>query len=121
MKPIGKILWTDLTVKNAANVKDFYCKVIGWTAEPVPVNDHEDYIIKASGDTIAGICNQSEKLKNLPNQWLNYFGVDDLEESIKTCNENGGKVIDGPMEMGGSRLAVIQDPQGAFFAITQVK
>lgn len=36
---IGGIEWCDLTITNAAEVKDFYCKVVGWNTNPIRGHD----------------------------------------------------------------------------------
>src|SRR5205085_2189071 len=53
----GSIVWQDLTVSDAAGVRDFYAAVAGWTPEAVPVAGYEDYTVSdASGKVVAGIC-----------------------------------------------------------------
>ena len=36
---IGTITWTDLTVSNAEEIKDFYEKVTGWKPEPLSIGE----------------------------------------------------------------------------------
>ena len=47
---IGMIGWTDLTVENADEVRDFYQAVVGWTPAPVKMGDYNDYCMNAAGD-----------------------------------------------------------------------
>jgi predicted enzyme related to lactoylglutathione lyase len=55
--PIGALLWNDLTVENATEVKDFYTSVIGWTITEQTMGDYNDYNIhNATGEVMAGIC-----------------------------------------------------------------
>ena len=63
----GTILWTDLTVKNAEEVKDFYSKVIGWKPEPVSMGDYDDYNMAnpATGEPAVGICHKRGTNENL--------------------------------------------------------
>ncbi|MGB6336961.1 MAG: VOC family protein, partial [Thermoanaerobaculia bacterium] len=37
---IGKIGWTDLTVENADDVRDFYTAVVGWKPSPVDMGGY---------------------------------------------------------------------------------
>jgi len=112
----GAILWTDLTVPNADEIRDFYSRVTGWRAEPVKMGDYSDYnMIPAEGtEPAAGICFARGPNENLPAQWLIYVTVASLDESIKRCLEQGGKIVDGPRGMGKQRFCVIQDPAGAY-------
>ena len=117
--PIGRIEWLDLTVNDAARVKDFYCKVVGWKSEEVDMGHYADFNINlpGSGDTVAGICHARGTNANLPSQWLVYVRVSDVAKSARLCEEKGGKVLDGPRRMGGSNFCVIQDPAGACMAL----
>jgi predicted enzyme related to lactoylglutathione lyase len=120
MAKTGKILWQDLTVKDAATIKDFYCEVIGWTASAVTVGDHEDYNIHdQEGKVIAGICHNKGALSNFPAQWLNYVIVENVAASTEKCKALGGKVIVGPSIMGSANFVVIEDPAGAVIALME--
>ena len=123
-KPTGSIVWTDLTVEDAAPLREFYTAVAGWKAEPVSMGKYDDYnmTIPESGETVAGICHAKGPNIGLPAQWLMYVTVDNLDASIDACREKGGRVVLGPKEMGpGSRYAVIQDPAGAVVALYEEK
>lgn len=119
-KPIGSILWTDLTVPDAARVRDFYAKVVGWTSTGVDMGGYEDFSMNepASGKTVAGICHARGPNSDLPAQWLVYLTVADLERSLTRCRELGGEVVAGPKSLGPSgRFGVIRDPAGAVAAL----
>lgn len=117
---IGSITWCDLTVPNATEVKNFYEKVIGWKADPVSMGDYDDYsmIAPESNKIAAGICNAKGINAKLPPQWLIYITVDNVDKSIKTCLELGGKVlIEAKTISNYGRFCVIQDPAGAVCAL----
>ncbi len=119
----GQILWTDLTVPNADETRAFYEAVVGWSSDPVKMEDRTDFsmvtdsapITKSAQEqrTIAGICNKVGELKDFPSQWIIYFGVEDLKSSLTKTEELGGKALTKTFKMGESRYAVIQDPAGA--------
>lgn len=118
MSNIGKILWRDLTVPNATEVKDFYTSVVGWTSSDHDMGDYADYNIHdADGEVIAGICHTRGSNANIPAQWLVYVQVENVDASAQKCIELGGKVLDGPRMMGGQNFCVIQDPAGAVLAL----
>lgn len=121
---IGSITWTDLTVLNAGEVRDFYSKVVGWEPAPVAMENYEDFNMTApaSGNPAAGICHARGPNADLPPQWLIYITVEDVDRSIALCRNLGGKVIAGPKNMGNyGRYCVIQDPAGAVAALFEVK
>jgi predicted enzyme related to lactoylglutathione lyase len=116
----GSVIWADLTVPNADEVKEFYSKVIGWKPEPVVMGDYKDYSMNSpeTGRTIAGVCHPKGVNADLPPQWLIYFTVKDVDESAKRCRQNGGNIIAGPRNMGKyGRFCVIKDPAGAVAAL----
>jgi uncharacterized protein len=116
----GSIIWTDLTVPNAEELKDFYTKVIGWKSEPVKMENYNDYSMNSpeTGRTIAGVCHSKGVNADLPPQWLIYFLVKNVDESVKNCKKCGGKIIAGPRNMGEyGRFCVIRDPAGAVVAL----
>ena len=57
-----------------------------------------------------------------PPHWLFYIRVVDISATIDAVNAHGGKVLNGPMEVpGGDLVAQCMDPQGAAFAIHEIK
>lgn len=121
MSEFGSIAWTDLTVINTEEVRDFYAQVVGWEAKPESMGDYADYnMIPAGGSSpVAGICHALGSNAELPPQWLIYISVESAESCAKKCAELGGKVLVGPKPMGSGVLCVIQDPAGAVCALFQ--
>lgn len=118
----GEIVWTDLTIDNAEEVKDFYTQVTGWKSMGLDMKGYEDYVISTPGDKpVAGICHARGSNANIPPQWLVYVAVDDVQASIDACKRMGGKVIDGPRKMDKRDFCVIQDPAGAVLALISTK
>jgi hypothetical protein len=117
--PVGSIVWTDLTVQNAAEIKEFYSQVVGWTASPHDMGDYHDFDMArpAEGQIVTGICHARGSNADLPAQWLIYILVEDIEHSIARCLALGGRLLDGPRAAGQSRFCVIQDPAGAVAAL----
>jgi len=115
---IGSIVWHDLTVPAAEEVKDFYCGVIGWNAGQIDMGGYNDFpVATPSGQTVGGICHARGSNSNLPPQWLIYVQVEDVARSAERCVELGGKVLEGPRSLGESRFCVIQDPAGAVMGL----
>lgn len=49
--------------------------------------------------------------------WVFYFIVGNIDDAAKRVTDNGGKVINGPMEVPGASILQALDPQGAMFAL----
>lgn len=118
---IGKIGWLDITVDDAPALRDFYAAVVGWKPENVSMGDYDDYnmTMPTSGEPSAGVCHARGSNADLPPQWLIYIVVADLDESLRSCSDNGGKVLREPRGLAGGRFAIIADPVGAVTALYQ--
>ncbi len=116
---IGTIGWIDLTVKNAAEISDFYTEVVGWQKAPHDMGHYHDFDIKmpAGDQVVTGICHARDSNANVPPQWLIYITVADVEASAARCVALGGSIVDGPRAMGQSQFCVIRDPAGAVAAL----
>jgi predicted enzyme related to lactoylglutathione lyase len=120
---IGKIVWTDLTVPDAAPIRDFYSALLGWQPSEVNMGDYDDFsMIPAGGtDAVTGICHARGSNAGMPAQWMIYIRVANLDASIALCNAAGGQVVNGPRDMGGgSRFCIIRDPAGAVCGLMEM-
>ncbi|MBL8745691.1 MAG: VOC family protein [Phycisphaerae bacterium] len=114
----GAIVWHDLTVPDAAKVRDFYRDVIGWSSSGQDMGGYEDFnLFAANGECVAGVCHARGMNARVPPQWLMYVSVPDVAAAAERCAASGGRVIDGPRSMGGRLFCVIQDPAGAVLAL----
>ncbi len=119
---VGSIGWTDLTVDNAEEIRNFYSEVVGWKADPIDMGGYNDFNMTqpASGEAVAGVCHARGGNTGLPTQWIMYVTVEDIESSADRCKQLGGKVLTGPTGSAGKdRTCVIQDPAGAVIALYQ--
>ncbi|MGH9323811.1 MAG: VOC family protein [Vicinamibacteria bacterium] len=118
-KPVGSIVWNDLTVDDAVAVRDFYMEVVGWKFAPLSMGEYSDFNMLApeTESTAAGICHRRGSNANLPPQWMVYVQVADVDASARRAVELGGAVIDGPRGMGSHQFCVIRDPAGAVLAL----
>lgn len=121
--PIGCIAWLDLTVPDASTTRDFYSQVVGWSAQPVDMEDAgESYVdfnmLGEDGNPAAGVCHARGKNLGLPPVWMLYLPVDDLAESLRRVEAEGGQVLKRVRGRDGEPVyAVIQDPAGACLAL----
>jgi predicted enzyme related to lactoylglutathione lyase len=116
------IPWTDLTIPDAAPVRDFYAAVLGCDIAPTDMGGYDDYTLvdPATGLPIGGVCHARGPNAGLPPVWLPYFRVDDLDAALAATTERGGRLLHGPRDMGPhGRMAVVADPAGAACALMQ--
>lgn len=118
----GTIGWLDLTVADAAKVRQFYENVIGWSSSGVDMGGYEDFTMLASdGETpVAGVCHSRGANADIPPYWIPYFIVEDLDQGIQSVNSGGGAIVSGPRTAGSTgRYCIIRDPAGAYAALFQ--
>jgi predicted enzyme related to lactoylglutathione lyase len=53
----------------------------------------------------------------VPAYWLIYFAVEDTDAAVAKATELGGSAMMPGMDTPAGRIAVLQDPQGAVFAV----
>jgi predicted enzyme related to lactoylglutathione lyase len=112
---LGTIAWRDLTVPDAERLREFYCKVVGWSSQEM--DGDFNMIPPGGGAPAAGICYARGPNARLPPQWLMYVLVEDVEASARIAVAEGGTIVDGPRVAGFGKICVIRDPAGAVLAL----
>jgi len=116
----GRIGWIDMTVDNAAELRDFYAAVVGWSHEDVSMGEYSDFSMTTpGGEAVSGICHARGTNADMPAGWLIYITVEDIDASIAACEAHGGEVLVPARGLAGGRFCVIRDPSGAAAALYQ--
>jgi predicted enzyme related to lactoylglutathione lyase len=117
------LCWTELMTPDPAKSKAFYTGLIGYTTEDMPVPGGQGtYTIfkRADGTQAAGMMKIPDQMKGVPSHWLSYFAVEDIQATVGKLTQIGGKVQVPPTPIPGiGTFSVVQDPQGAYFAMLQ--
>lgn len=113
---VNKPAWVDLASADAAASREFYSKLFGWQVEVNPDPQYGGYgLAKIDGSDAAGIGPKMDP--NAPTAWNLYIGSDDLDALARRVSDNGGTVVMAPLDVGDQgRMAVFQDPSGAFIS-----
>lgn len=111
----GAMVWNELDTRDLPGAERFYGAVFGWTAEPIEQDGDVVYASwKLAGRTVGGIMPMNESFPaEVPANWLVYFGVDDLDASVRKVEELGGQVRMPRMQMPAGAFAVVADQHGA--------
>jgi predicted enzyme related to lactoylglutathione lyase len=117
----GSPTWVDISSKDPAGSREYYGKLFGWETEVMTDPQFGGYgMAKISGKDVAGIGGLQDP--NAPSAWMLYIGTDDAEAIAKKVEAAGGKVVAPPFDVGESgRMAVFQDPVGAYISVWQPK
>ena len=111
----GALTWNELASVDPEASADFYGELFGWKAEPFEGTPMKYLGIQNSeGHGNGGI---RDTMENEPTYWLVYFGTADIDGDAAKAAELGATVLAPPMDIGVGKIAVLQDPQGAVFAL----
>jgi predicted enzyme related to lactoylglutathione lyase len=96
----------------------FYSALLGWTYEQA--SETPPYWIVRNGERgNGGVRPLTEQEAGIPSNWIPYFGADSTDETASAAADAGGSVLAPPFDLPAGRVAVLQDPHGAAFAVFQ--
>lgn len=116
---VGKPVWIDLASSDPAASRAFYARVFGWTVEVNPDPQYGGYALaRIDGRDVAGIG--GTQAPGAPTAWSIYIGTAEADSLTEKVRAAGGTVVMPPFEIGDQgRMAVFQDPSGAFICAWQ--
>jgi uncharacterized protein len=112
-------VWVDLSSSDPAGSREFYSRLFGWDVQVSPDPEYGGYgLAKVDGNDVAGIGpKQSE---DAPTAWSFYIGTSDADDLARRVGAAGGTVVVPPFDVADQgRMAVFQDPSGAFVSAWQ--
>jgi len=117
----GTFSWVDLATTDQQDAKRFYGGLFGWEAQDMPVGDGVVYsMMSCDGHVVAAIAPQPQAQRDagVPPIWQSYVTVASADEAAQRASAAGGQVHAPAFDVfDAGRMAVIQDPQGAFFMV----
>jgi predicted enzyme related to lactoylglutathione lyase len=114
----GKPAWADVSTTDAAAGTAFYSKLFGWQPEDQGPESGGYVIFKQGGKQVAALGPVQNP--GQPSAWSVYIATEDAAATTKKVREAGGTVALEPMEvMQAGKMAVFQDPIGAFISVWQ--
>lgn len=117
---VGEASWHELMTTDMPAAMRFYQDVFGWQpSEAMDMGEMGTYqMFNRPHGMIGGMMNKPPEMADVPPNWQIYFLVPDITEAVERIKANGGKVLNGPMEVpGGDRVLNAMDPQGAAFSL----
>lgn len=119
----GTFCWAELATSDQDGAKAFYAAVLGWESDDRPVGDGVFYSMQLrDGKHVAAIAPQPQQQREagVPPLWNSYVWVDSADDVAARAAELGATVHAPAFDvMQAGRMAVIQDPQGAYFMLWQ--
>jgi uncharacterized protein YndB with AHSA1/START domain/predicted enzyme related to lactoylglutathione lyase len=117
--PHGKFVWNELNTRDVEGARRFLGATLGWSFEASPMPGFTYWIIKKGDERIGGIfdLNSDPICDGVPEHWLTYIAVDDVDARLKTALAAGATEGRPPKDIPGvGRMAVLQQPGGAMVA-----
>ncbi|MDP1795239.1 MAG: VOC family protein [Acidimicrobiales bacterium] len=115
---VGTLCWNELNTRNLDTAKKFYGEVFGWGWEGT--DDYAQFTV--GGKTAGGAMPMPAAVPaEVPEHWLVYFSVADINAAAAKIKELGGTTMMDPFPATGvGTMVVAMDPQGAVFAVIQL-
>jgi predicted enzyme related to lactoylglutathione lyase len=116
---VNRPAWVDLSSTDAEGSRKFYGDLFGWNVE---VNEDPQYggyaLAKVNGTDVAGIG--PAQTPGMPTVWNLYIGTTDAAALGDKVAAAGGTVVAPAFDVGDQgRMAVFQDPTGAYISAWQ--
>ncbi len=132
--------WSDLHTSDPEGAKAFYGTVFGWEADDTDFGGlmwrlpgYADFLerfdpgLRQRHSDFGAPPGFSEAigwmmpLEDGQPHWRVTFSVEDADAIAARTVELGGRVVEGPVDAGPTRTAVLADPQGALFTISHFR
>jgi predicted enzyme related to lactoylglutathione lyase len=112
----GTFSWADLATGDADGAKAFYTGLFGWDAQDNPLPEGGVYTMASKdGKSVAALYSSQE---GQPTGWNSYVTVASADDAAAAAKQHGGTVEAEPFDvLDVGRMAVIQDPTGAFLSV----
>jgi predicted enzyme related to lactoylglutathione lyase len=115
--------WAELNARGVAGVIPFYQDVFGWDIRQSDMGGGQGLYTEflVDGESIAGAAEMSPMAPaEMPNYWLVYFAVDEVDAATKKAVAAGGQEMLAPMDFPGGRMSMVTDPQGGILGLLKL-
>jgi uncharacterized protein len=112
--PPGTLSWTDLSTSDLESAKRFYGALFGWEFQDLPAGEGMVYSMARLGGLEVAAASTAQ---DQPPHWNLYVTVASADAAAARAAELGATVVMEPFDvLEAGRMAVIQDPTGAFLS-----
>lgn len=118
----GSFCWPEVAVADAGRAKGFYEEALGWVMQDVAGGFYT--LAMRRGKAVAGLygLSDAQKAEKVPPHWMSYVRVVSADAAAAKVAGLGGKVLAPAFDVPTvGRMAVLQDPTGACFAVWEAK
>ncbi len=119
----GTFCWVELGTTNGEAAKAFYTQLFGWDYVDNPIGPDMVYtMLKLNGRDVGALYQLTSDMtaQGIPPNWLSYVSVTSADETAEKVKAAGATLMKEPFDVFTvGRMAVVQDPTGAVFALWQ--
>jgi predicted enzyme related to lactoylglutathione lyase len=119
----GNFVWFELSTTDPAGAKRFYSPLFGWDPQDAPMSPDMVYTtFRLKGRNVSGAYTMKaeDREMGIPSNWMIYIAVENADATVAHILEHGGNPVSPAFDIPNvGRMAVIQDPGAAVFAIYQ--
>jgi len=113
----GALTWPDCATPDPAAAGAFYAELLGRRAEQM--SEEPPYWVLWNGERTNG--GLTSGMPGAPAAWFPYFATDSVDAKLEAAQAAGGARAVGPIDVPQGRFAIVQDPQGAIFALSEAE
>lgn len=101
----------------------FYTTVFGYNSKKMQDEDMDYRVFDLGADPVLGRMEMTAEdfPPEIPSYIQVYFAVDNCDKAVEAAERLNGRKVFGPMDSPFGRFAAIVDPQGAAFAVIDVR
>ena len=116
----GFFVWHEVGTTDLEAGEDFYSKIAGWKTESWSQNpSYKLFVVRREAKAGLYMITELPNTLTPPPHWLSYIGTPDVDATVRQAVELGGKVMVPAYNVPSvGRMAHLQDPQGALFAVS---
>jgi predicted enzyme related to lactoylglutathione lyase len=115
----ASLCWNELATRDPGAAAKFYTALFGWRTKGDPAGPYTEWY--RGNVAIGGMMPMDPAWGQVPPHWTPYFQVGDCDGSARSAESLGARLLVPPQDIPNvGRFSMIQDPQGATFAIVTV-
>jgi len=117
--PEGTPCWVDHASTDQKAAIAFYSALFGWEVQDTGEAFGHYGMATLRGQLVGGVGEQPPE-QPTPPAWTTYLASNDVDKTCEAITAAGGTVVMPAMDVGASgRMAIAQDPTGAYFGVWQ--
>jgi predicted enzyme related to lactoylglutathione lyase len=114
----GYFYWNELMTHDVDRARRFYQQCLGWSFDAMQSPTGDYWFAKMGDEPVGGLFRmEGPDFVGMPEQWVPYVSVDDVDSRVKQAVMAGAKIMREPFDVPEvGRIAILRDPGGALIA-----